>query len=84
MARSSKAQTQRRHAIRRAHERHGLQLTRQDLNDIVRQIQSDKATFVERQSLRVSLFDVVVHERSVRVVYDRQRKTIVSFLPESL
>ena len=81
MSRTPKAQTQRRHAQRRAYERHGLQLTRHDLNEIVRQIQAGKAHFVERQSHRVSLFDIDIDGRSARVVYDKQRKTIVSFLP---
>jgi hypothetical protein len=36
---------------------------------------------VLKQSLRISHYELLVGEKQVRVVYDRARKTIVTFLP---
>jgi hypothetical protein len=44
-------------------------------------IQEGEAQFVEKQSNRVSIFQLTYKEKSVKVVYDKLRKTIVSFLP---
>ncbi|HEV8658922.1 MAG TPA: hypothetical protein VGS96_09840 [Thermoanaerobaculia bacterium] len=82
-----KARSQSRHAKRRALERYDLFLTDQDLTHMADAIRkstgkTEEATFVLRQSLRVSLWDVLVKGKVCRVVYDRQRRTIVSFLPE--
>jgi hypothetical protein len=73
---------QRRHAKRRAAERYGLELNRHDMRTLVEQIQHGDAEFIERQSLRVSVWWVTVGGKRCRVVYDRLRKTIVTFLPE--
>lgn len=77
-----KSVCQRIHAKRRAVERYSLDLNRQDLRNIVTVIQSNKATPVEKQSHRVTVFDLTYNEVDVRVVYDKQRKTIVTFLPK--
>lgn len=77
----SKAKAQRRHAQRRARGRYGVHLNRADLDAMVRQIQAGKATFLRRQSGRVSLFAVDMQGLRVPVVYDRKRKTIVTVLP---
>jgi hypothetical protein len=37
---------------------------------------------VERQSLRVTVFDVEMRAQCCRVAYDKQRHTIVTFLPK--
>jgi hypothetical protein len=81
----SKGDCQTVHAKRRGLERYQIEATENDLRHIVNLIQKNKATFVSRQSLRVSIWDVGVDfgtgDKTVRVVYDRDRKTIVTFLP---
>ncbi len=79
-----KAIAERRHASRRARERYDLRYNRHDRHDIVQQIQTGRAKFVERQSGRVSVFDITHQGVSARVVYDKHRKEIVTFLPESV
>jgi len=76
----TKASCQRRHARNRALQRFDLELTRKDLDFLVQQIQDNKAKFVERQSHRVSVFKILYKEKDMKVVYDKQRKTIVTFL----
>ena len=81
----TKKQNQIHHALLRAAERFGLKLCRSDLDDIRGMICKNKATFVGRTSLRVSVWDVAVRGIACRVVYDRNRKTIVTFLqPDSV
>lgn len=77
----SKAKSQRKHAKRRALSRYGLALSRHHLDAIVLQIQSGKAKFVERQSNRVTLWEVSYEGHILPVVYDKIRKTCVTFLP---
>ncbi len=77
---SSKKQSQKTHASRRAYERYGLRLSDNDFEDIKRLIQGGSATIVQKQSLRVSVFDLDFKETKVRVVYDKDRKQVVSFL----
>jgi hypothetical protein len=72
----------RRHARRRAAERYGLQLGRSTRTEIVGLIANSQATLVERQSLRVAVYDVTMADGYlVRVVYDRKRHELVTFLP---
>ena len=78
----NKAQAQRIHAKKRALERYDLDLNREKLEEIVKRIQSGVGIrMVLRQSLRISHYEMTVQEKLVRVVYDRQRKTVVTFLP---
>lgn len=97
MRMASKRVSEGRHAQRRAAQRYDLHLTQADLDKIVGDIQHGRAAFVERQSNRVTVWDVVLVERMpdlvsgalsaehhfgtvARVIYDKQRKQIVSFL----
>jgi hypothetical protein len=77
----SKYVCQIKHAQRRALERYGIHCSYADLISIRDQIQSQRATFVERQSHRVTVWDLTHQQKEVRVVYDSQRKMIVTFLP---
>lgn len=79
----SKAKNQQRHAKRRALERYGLEITQEKYDQIVKLVQSGKSKFLFRQSHRVSHFLIEFEGKSMRVVYDKQRKTIVTFLPYS-
>lgn len=79
MRRGSKRKAQLRHAKVRALERYGITVGNRTLAEMVQDIQQGRAEFLERQSLRVTLWRV----RGYKVVYDRTRKTIVSFLPDA-
>ena len=77
----TKAQAQRLHAKRRADERYGLTLNRAALEAMAREIRAGRSTPLGRQTHRTSLHLVTVDGETVRVVYDRNRKTIVTCLP---
>jgi hypothetical protein len=79
----SKLRAQRKHAKRRALERYGLGLGRSDIAEVVKKIQAGEAVFVEKQSGRVSVWDVEVGGKTARVVYDKLRKNIATFLPSA-
>lgn len=77
----NKAEAERRHARRRAMERYGIELGPAGRAELVAAIRSGRSRLVVRQSLRVSVHDVPRDGGLVRVVYDRQRHEIVTFLP---
>ncbi len=80
--RSDKATAQRYHARQRALERYGLDLTDDDLEVLVRRVQAGTdVTLFDKQSHRVTTWIMNVRGITCRVVYDKTRKTIVSFLP---
>jgi len=78
---NKKARQQYRHAKNRAFERYGLCVSDDDLETLVREIQAGKTEHVFRQSQRVSIFKAHFKDKDVQVVYDGQRKTIVTFIP---
>lgn len=69
------------HAKKRAEQRYGVTLNRHGLRDLVEDIRSGRAQFVERQSNRITLWFVQLGDKTARAVYDKQRGTIVTFLP---
>jgi hypothetical protein len=80
--RDAKRQAQRLHAKRRAAERVGVNLNHALHTELVQAIQGGQATFIRRQSHRVSHFDVVLPTgQTARVVYDRHRKALITVLP---
>lgn len=81
MAKNDKSEAQNRHAKRRAMERYGIDLNRHKRLEMVHMIQNGKAECVRKQSHRVSIFSLQYEGKEVIVVYDRQRKTLASFLP---
>lgn len=80
---ATKAQGERRHAKQRALERYGVTLNRHQLRELSRLIQLNHTSvrFLWKESNRVSHFALTFNEQRYIVVYDRQRKTIVTFLP---
>jgi hypothetical protein len=84
VARRSKAESQRAHACRRASERYDLQLSDEKLASLVRQIMTGRAQFIEKQSNRVSIFQVDVEGRHAFVAYDKHRKSIITFLTHDM
>ena len=79
----SKRKTLQVHAKRRMYARYGIVLTQQAKEEVVKAIQAGDgvATFIEKQSIRVSVWDVPLEGQVVRVVYDKQRKEVVTVLP---
>jgi len=77
----SKDQAQYLHSQKRALERYGLQYTKELKEGILAKIMSGDAKFIDRQSNRVTIWDVHTQGKEVRVVYDKQRKNIASFIP---
>jgi len=79
---TTKAVSQTRHAQRRFLERTGLEVSKRELRGLSQAIRTERGRFVERQSLRVTVWDVPFEGRTFRVVYDKKRKTIVTVLPD--
>jgi len=79
----NKAKCQTGHFLRRVNERFGMHLNEHDIRAMVRMIQNGETTFVQRQSCRVVVHDVVYQGETLRVCYDSQRRTLVTvLLPE--
>jgi len=78
---SNKTQALRIHAKRQAQLRYNVALSSEDLSRMVNMIRDGRALFVVRKSLRVSCWKVFLEGREMVVLYDRQRKAIVTFLP---
>lgn len=78
----TKKQAQRIHARTRFKQRCNIEFTRKMRFYFINCIQNWKAEFLEKQSLRVSLFRVMYEGKSFKVVYDKKRKEIVTVLPE--
>ena len=76
-----KKRKRRTHAQRRAAERYGIVLTKEDLKKIVRKIESGQAGVVYRESPRIQILDVECGSKIIRVVYDLRRKAVVTVLP---
>jgi len=70
-----------RHAKIRARERYGISLDENKMRSIVRKIQMGHATFLKKQSNRVSIYLIEVDGQMMRVVYDKLRKVLVTCLP---
>lgn len=70
------------HARKRALERYDLKVDRKLLNLFVNQIKSNKAIFFKRRSNRVTNWIIKYKNEDYLVSYDKQRKTIITFLPK--
>ena len=78
MGKTSKAETQHRHACRRAMER--FDLFEKDVFAIEAMIRSGDSTVVERQSHRVVIHEVIYEDVTMHVAYDGLRSQIATFL----
>jgi hypothetical protein len=77
----TKAEAQRRHAKRRAKERIGINLDDEFYDELVLMIQRGKAEFAGRDSKAFSKWRFYFNSKPYIAVYDKKRKTIVTFLP---
>ena len=78
---NSKQQAERIHAKRRAKSRYNLDFTKEVRRTFNTIIHNNKAKFLWRQSRRVSVLEIPYENKTYKVVYDRTRKEIVTFLP---
>jgi hypothetical protein len=90
-----KAEAQAAHARRRALERYGLELSREQYLELCRGIQDGVGTCLGRQSNRLSVWCLEIRRPgtfpdekrdllSCNVIYDKTRHTIVTFLPPGI
>lgn len=77
----TKKQAQTKHAIQRAELRYGVVLNDHDLNQVVKLIQSGYSEIIEEQSNRVSIRKINYKNTDFILVYDKERKSIATFLP---
>lgn len=75
-----KTYAQREHFKKRLFERFGLTINRYKYKEIVDKIQNNQAKRIETQSRRLTLYLVEIQGIPVKVVYDHQRKTVVTAL----
>lgn len=81
----SKNKSQKSHAKKRFNTRLGISLTPELHRFLIRKIQTNQAIRVEKQSNRISVWDIGVSEflpniNELRVVYDCNTKNIVTLL----
>ncbi len=87
---SSKKQGQQIHTKRRAKERYGIDLNKDDRREIVKRIQANfnpnresttSACFLTAHSNRVTEWEVPYEGVELRVLYDKKRKSLITCLP---
>lgn len=76
--------SQKKHAIRRCNQRLGFLLSDNEYDTLVQSIQDGNATFHSKQSNRISRFKLDIRGVEAIAVYDKHRKTIVTFLTEDI
>jgi len=76
----SKAIAQKYHAKRRFCQRLDHSLSEKEYQNLISQIQSGKAEFLERQSNRISLFHITIEDKAIIAVYDKNTSKITTFL----
>lgn len=84
----TKTKGERIHSTKRFLERFNINLTLEKRERIIRKIQNrhieKEAILIEKQTNRISLYDVIVENQVVRIVYDKIRKEIVTALHPDL
>lgn len=80
----SKKDCQAIHAIRRLKERYSFIGGKKFLGRIVGKIKDNNSQFIFKQSNRVAIHKVLIDEKEFFVVYDRERKSIVTFLTKEM
>jgi len=77
----TKLQAERAHCKQRFLERYGIEFNRHMRSEFEKLIQTNQTHLIKKQSNRVSIHDVIYEGEVYRVVYDKNRKTIVTVLP---
>lgn len=81
---NSKKRCQIRHSQRRALERYGLSLSRQDVNLLANLIKKGgkNVKFLERLSGRLTVWELPFRDEVIVVLYDKYRNSIATILPK--
>ncbi len=82
MRKKAKKKSQFQHAQRRACQRYGLTVGPRKYEELCKKIQQQDCVFLEKQSNRVTMFAVQMEEQWLPVIYDKDRHSIVTFLPK--
>ena len=61
-------------------ERFGIPVGDETLRQAVQEIQAGTATFIRKQSNRVTLWELKIHDLLARVAYDKNTKEIITIL----
>jgi len=69
------------HAKRRAKVRYGLTINKFRRRQIICLIQGEKGKLLKKHSHRVSEWEIVFEGKKLRLLYDKNRKEIITFLP---
>ena len=80
----SKKKCQQFHTKKRSLERFGIMLTERDQKQICMKIQNGDSIVYRKQSNRVVVHDVEYCGRTIRVVYDKIRKSIATVLTKDM
>ena len=75
-----KKKNQIKHARKRFEARFDVSLNENQYTQMINRIKKGKAKFVQRQSNRVSLWDIEFEGHLIRVVYDKKTSAIVTAL----
>jgi len=78
----NKTKDMKRHFRVRCLQRLGENVSETEMLEIVDLIQKQEGTFVETQSHRISVWDVLFRSKTIRVIYDKTRKSVVTVLGE--
>ena len=80
MKKKNKKECQQLHFIKRVRQRYDIECDMGLIRGIVAKIQRGESVFVERQSCRITVHDLYICGRGIRVVYDGLRKVPVTAL----
>ncbi|MFA5195843.1 MAG: hypothetical protein WC401_08620 [Bacteroidales bacterium] len=69
------------HARQRAIQRYGVNISNKKRKEIINMIHSGVGKFVRRRSVRVTEWEIPLGGEIFRVLYDKIRKDVVTFLP---
>ena len=82
----SRKRKQTNHFRWRLHQRYGIKINREEIQDYVGLIQANRGiqiVHLESQSCRVSVKIMAIKGKVLPVVYDKKRKTLVTALPKA-
>lgn len=78
--REPKAESLRRHASRRAIQRYGMSISKEEHDQLVKQVQAGQTDCIEQQSHRISVHEAQMNGQTIRFAYDKKRGVIVTYL----
>jgi len=81
---AEKQHTQKKHALRRAKERYGFIINDSLYDQFCAWIRDGKSRLIKKQTHRVSVHEIKHNGNKIIAVYDKQRKSIATFLPPDL